>query len=375
MKFTARARDMLKALIDVSQVIGMRSTIPVLSNVKLQGGKTGVCRLEITGTDLDIEVIRMVDCDMLIPGTITMPCHPLLKALRSIEPETMIEIEVPKNGDAIIRAGRARYTLPTIESVDFPIWTHTDVSMQFTIEAAVLRGMIDDVTPCISDEETRYYLNGIFFHTTAPGQLRAVATDGHRLAMSDAVLTDPAIDLPKGIIVHRGTAKVLRKLIDKLEGPIDFTVHGMRRMSWDFGNTIVRAKGIDGTFPDYQRTVPADNNVRLTVNTQQARKALKRVMAMSEERHKHVKLSFLNGSALQLSHRQPGGGSASEEIECELTGDVDMEIGFNAGYFDEMLQSAKADVVCIEMSEPTAPTLFSSPGIPHRRFVLMPVRV
>lgn len=244
----------------------------------------------------------------------------------------------------------------------------------FTLSAAELRALIDRTRFAISTEETRYYLNGIYVHTArnmGVDVLRAVATDGHRLARFEVPLPEGAEGMP-GVIVPRKTVGELRKLID--ETAVEVTVSlSESKIRFAFDEAVLTSKLIDGTFPDYERVIPADNDKNLEVDCRTFAQAVDRVSAISTEKSRAIKLSIEKG-ALVLSASSPENGSAVEEIEAVYSS-TPLEIGFNSRYLLDILAQVEGDAVRFTMSDAASPTVVREVADGSAVYVLMPMRV
>ena len=234
-----------------------------------------------------------------------------------------------------------------------------------------MRHQIDTTRFAISTEETRYYLNGIYFHKSDSGALAAVATDGHRLALAQMSMPQGAQDLPN-IILPRKAVGELRKLLDDEEGEVNVRL-SETRAEFSFGQVRLTSKLIDGSFPDYTRVIPRGNDKVLSVDRGLFSAAVDRVSTISSEKSRSVKLS-LTENLLTLSASTPEASSAVEELEVSYSGEG-LDIGFNARYLLEIAQQIEGDVMQMALSDPGSPSLISTPGDDDNLFVLMPMRV
>jgi DNA polymerase-3 subunit beta len=272
-----------------------------------------------------------------------------------------------------IRAGRSRFTLQTLPESDFPDLAAGEMSHSFKLPAGDLKRFIDKTQFAISTEETRYYLNGIYFHTAGTAQaptLRAVATDGHRLAQLDLPLPEGAAGMP-GIIVPRKTVgEVLRLVEDGGEVLVELS-QGKIRLT--LASVVLTSKLIDGTFPDYARVIPVGNDKELVVDKKEFEQAVDRVSTVSSERGRAVKLSLTNGK-LMLSVTNPDSGSAAEEVEVEY-GSEPLDIGFNSRYLLDIAAQIDGESAVLKLADPGSPTLIQDRDPKGALYVLMPMRV
>ncbi len=295
MKLKADRATLLKALAHIQSVAEKRNTIPILANVMI-AARQG--QLSLTATDMEIAVVEEIASDISRDGATTAPAAVLYEIVRKLPEGAEVEFDHP-GGDAplALRAGRYATSLNVLPTEDFPSMTTASLPHRFRIPAGVLRGLIDRTRFAISTEETRYYLNGIYLHVTtadADGQagpmLRAVATDGHRLARVQTELPDGAAGMP-GVIVPRKTVGELRKLLDEAADDVAVSLSDTR-IQFSVGSVTLTSKLIDGTFPEYERVIPRDNDKILRVGKKDFSDAVARVAAISSERSRPVKLSL-----------------------------------------------------------------------------------
>ena len=273
-----------------------------------------------------------------------------------------------------IRAGRSRFTLQTLPESDFPDLAAGDMTHKFTLAAADLKRLIDKTQFAISTEETRYYLNGIYLHVAGSGKaqtLRAVATDGHRLAQTDLPVPAGAAGMP-GIIVPRKTVTEVQRLIEDSEAEVTIELSSAK-IRFTIGDVVLTSKLIDGTFPDYARVIPTGNDKELVVDKKDFEAAVDRVSTVSSERGRAVKLS-LSGGKLILSVTNPDSGSATEEIEVEYDADP-IDIGFNSRYLLDIAAQLDGEVAVLRLADPGSPTLIEDKDAKGALYVLMPMRV
>ncbi len=374
MKFKADRATLMKSLAHVQNVVEKRNTIPILANVLL-AVREG--RLTIAATDLEIALMEEVPAQAVRDGAITVPAATLYEIVRRQPDNAEIELDHP-GGDAqlALRAGRYSTQLVALSHEEFPKLDAGKLSHNFTLPALQLRGLIDRTRFAISTEETRYYLNGIFLHA-AEGEggpsLRAVATDGHRLARVEEPLPAGAAGMP-GVIVPRKTIAELRKLLDEVSGDIDIAL-SETRIQFTIGTMRLTSKLIDGTFPDYERVIPRGNDKTLRVNQKDFNNAVARVSAISSERHRPVKLSLAK-NLLVISAASPEQGTATEELDSDqVTYDAGpLEIGFQARYLNDVTDQIAGDVEFV-FADGAAPTLVRDPTDGGAVYVLMPMRV
>ncbi len=373
MKLTIERSALLIALGHVQSVVERRNTIPILSNVQLAAEAAGT--LSLTATDLDLAVVAQVATEVGQAGATTTPAHTLYDIVRKLPDGAQIELKLgDSDGRLAITAGRSEFMLPCLPCEDFPVIAEGDLPTQFSVGAAELKRLIDKTRFAISTEETRYYLNGIYIHHAdheGVAMLRAVATDGHRLARVDTPLPDGAADMP-GIIVPRKAINELRKLVDDTEEPVAVALSDTK-IRFSFGHTVLTTKLIDGTFPDYARVIPEGNDKVLEADNKVLSEAVDRVSTISTEKSRAIKLEVSDGK-LTLSATSPESGSAVEELPVSYHGES-VEIGFNSRYLLDIAGQVEGDIARFTMSDAVSPTIVEDGSDAASLFVLMPMRV
>ncbi|MCW2245282.1 DNA polymerase-3 subunit beta [Azospirillum fermentarium] len=365
---------LLRSLSHVQSVVERRNTIPILSNVLLQakGGE-----LSLSATDQELEIVESVPAAVNRPGSTTAPAHTLYDIVRKLPDGSQVEMDVSTDGHVLtLKAGRSQFKLACLPAADFPQLSGGEMGNSFALPANDLRALIDRTRFAISTEETRYYLNGIFLHAakahgSAPPSLRAVATDGHRLARVEVPLPEGAQGIP-GVIIPRKTVAEVRKLIDEAA---DSIVVGLSetKIRFNIDSIVVTSKLIDGTFPDYERVIPSGNDKILEVDTKAFAAAVDRVATISTEKSRAVKLAVSRGS-LTLSATSPEAGSATEELEASYD-DTALEIGFNSRYLLDITQQITGDRLSFALADAASPTIVRDMATEAALYVLMPMRV
>jgi DNA polymerase-3 subunit beta len=372
MKVTVERAALLKSLGHVHRVVERRNTIPILANVLIKAERS---KLAFKATDLDLEVAETIAAEVGPGGSTTVPAHMFYEIVRKLPEGAQIVLEASGDRAVLtIRAGRSRFTLQTLPESDFPDLTAGEMTHSFKLAAADLKRLIDKTQFAISTEETRYYLNGIYLHGAGTGKaatLRAVATDGHRLAQFELPLPAGAAGMP-GVIVPRKTVGEVQRLIEDSEAEVAIEL-SQGKIRFNIGDTVLTSKLIDGTFPDYARVIPLGNDKELMVNKKEFEHAVDRVSTVSSERGRAVKLSLSNGR-LMLSVTNPDSGSATEEIEVEY-GSEPLDIGFNSRYLLDIAAQLDGEAAVLKLADPGSPTLIQDRDSKGALYVLMPMRV
>ena len=378
MKATVERATLLKCLAHVQSVVERRNTIPILSNVLIEAGDTG---LRLMATDLDLQVVETIAAHVTSPGATTVSAHTLFDIARKLPEGAQVELSVVAE-KMTVTADRYRSNLATLPRDDFPVIAETDLPTKFMLDAAVLRRIIDGTRFAISTEETRYYLNGIFLHVIdgAEPKLRAVATDGHRLARIELDMPEGAKGMPDVIVPRKCVAEV-RKLLDEADGEVEVQLSASKirfklgdKVAGVVGGAVLTSKLIDGTFPDYSRVIPTANDRLLKIDRKSLAQGVDRVAAIATtEKTRAVKMA-LSHDKITLSVTSPENGTASEEIPADYAA-PEFEVGFNYRYLLDILDQVGTDHVDVHLADAAAPTLIRESDTSEALYVLMPMRV
>lgn len=371
MRLTCAKADLIAALSVLARVVERRSTIPILNYILIERAADGAALLR--GTDLDMEcAARLPLADGAVDATIAAPAHLMHDIARRLPDKATVTLSIDRPGDDLtISCGRMKANIHTLPPDDYPQTPGQKEPARFDLPAAALAALFGRSAFAISAEETRYYLNGAYLHP-AGDHLRAVATDGHRLARIDVDL--PADAAFAGVIVPRKACGEIVKLAEAAGKDATVAVAiDASRAGFDFGGVSIVTKTIDGTFPDYARVIPTGNGAIARIDRAALIAAVERVSTIATERGRAVKLEFADGM-LRLSAIDVDVGSAREEIECDFS-ENPVEIGFNNAYLSEMLRGMAGREVKVSMADAGAPTLFEDTSDETGLFVLMPMRV
>ena len=370
MKLTVERAALIKALGHVYRVVERRNTIPILSNVLLraEGGE-----LRLRATDLDIEVTESLPADVAAAGATSVPAHMLHDIVRKIPEGAQVSLELT-GGQVELRSGRSRFMLGALPEGDFPDLSAGEMPTAFEVDPAHLKALLGKASFAISTEETRYYLNGIYLHAFADAEgtvLRAVATDGHRLARIQVPAPAGSERMP-GVIVPKKAVAEVQKLVDEAEEPVRVEL-SPAKVRFTFADVVLTSKLIDGTFPDYQRVIPTGNDKELRVPRSEFAKSVDRVATVASERGRAVKLGIEPGR-LTLTVTNPDSGSATEEVEVGYDAPP-LDIGFNARYLMEVVGQIEGEEAELMLADPGSPTLIRDPSSDSALYVLMPMRI
>lgn len=372
MKFTIERASLLKTLSHMQSIVEKRNTIPVLSNVRIEALES---EISFKATDMDTEITEIAEATVSETGATTAPAHMLYDIVRKLSDGSDVEITFPdEKGQLTIASGRSKFSLSTIGVEDFPVISGDALPISFMMEKEELKDVIDRTKFAVSTEETRYYLNGVYMHAKKEGEakvLRVVATDGHRLACVESPLPQGAENLA-GVIIPRKTVTEVRKLLDD-NGADNITVSmSENKVRFAFNDVTLTSKLIDGTYPDYERVIPTDNDKNLELGVKDLASAVDRVSVVAE-RTRAIKM-ITGSSKVTIATSSPDLGSASEEVEAKYEGDS-IEIGYNFRYLLDILNEIKGDSVRVSFTDGTSPSVIHDTSDSSAIYVLMPMRV
>lgn len=361
--------DIYNGLIKTQSIIEKRSTMPILSNVLLEAKDN---TLRIKATDLEISVDIIHPAKVVKDGSLTVPGKKLFEMVKEIETSELKLSKKDNNNYLELRSGKAVFNILSLPSEEFPSFSQYKDQIFFKLPAKAVSKMIEKTIYAVSTDEIRYTLNGIFIEKEG-SLLRMVATDGHRLSLMN--FNDPSlkeVEIGKGVIMPKKGAGELKKLLDDTNEDLMLSVKGGNGV-FKIGNTVLVIRMIDGEFPDYRQVLPEKGESEAKVNRELLLKVLRRVSIFSSEKSKGVKLSFKNGQ-LDVFTANTEIGEASESIEAEFSG-KEIEIGFNARYFIDILNSISEEDVKIEIKDEFGPVLIKGINGEDHLSIIMPMRL
>lgn len=365
MKLTAPREELLAPLQDVIGVVERRQTMPVLANVLLA---TREGRLSITGTDLEVELVATSQAVVQDGGNVTVPGRKLLDIIRAL-PEGA-SVTLTTEGERVtLRAGRSRFTLSSLPAADFPLIEEIGAKQSLVAEQSELRRLIDKTHFAMAQQDVRYYLNGLLLETEGPA-LRAVATDGHRLALAETRLREPSLALQQVILPRKGVLELQRILGGA--GNVELAI-GDKHIRAEIGDIRFTSKLIDGRFPEYGRVIPTAPARLVEADRELLRQALQRTAILANEKYRGVRLSART-HLLTVQAHNPEQEEAEDQVEVSYDGE-DVEIGFNVNYLLDALGAIEDDKVQIGLTDSNSSCLIHAPGVTHTRYVVMPMRL
>ncbi len=377
MKLTIERAALLKALGHVQSVVERRNTIPILSNVLLSANDGHVA---FSATDLDMEIADSSPARIEGNGQITAPAHTLYEIVRKLPEGADVSLSYTGEDPRLtVQAGRSRFNLPVLPAGDFPMMSSDGLSDPIDIDTNDLVRLIDKTRFAISTEETRYYLNGLYVHAVVEdgvSKLRAVATDGRRLALAEMPAPEGFSGTP-GVIIPRKTINEARRLMDDAGETVTMGVSA-QKVRFGFDHAAMTSKVIDGSFPPYERVIPRDNKRVLTLDNALFAAAVDRVATISTEQSRAVRLAVESGR-MTLMVRNMDAGQAVEELEIDYEGEP-FEIGFNARYILDVTAQIGGEIAEFRFADQPGgaalmdPTLVLDPTDAGVQYVLMPLR-
>ncbi len=366
MKLTAAREDFLAPLQSVIGVVERRQTMPVLANVLLSARDN---RLSITGTDLEVELVatRMVSVQQA--GDITIPGRKLLDIFKALPEKTSVTLST--EGERVsIRGGRSRFSLTSLPATDFPVIEEINAQQTLTLEQGEFRRLIDKTHFSMAQQDVRYYLNGLLLETDGKS-LRAVATDGHRLAICEMALKEQAKSGQQQVIVPRKGVLELQRILGT-DGSIELAI-GTNHVRAQIGDIRFTSKLIDGRFPEYGRVIPASPSKKVEADRESLRAALQRTAILSNEKYRGIRLTARTDLLVIQAHN-PEQEEAEDQVEVSYKGD-EVEIGFNVNYLLDALAAIETEKVEIGLTDANSSCLIYAPGTTHTRYVVMPMRL
>ena len=367
MHFTIQREALLKPLQLVAGVVERRQTLPVLSNVLLvvEGQ-----HLSLTGTDLEVELIGRVALEEKAePGEITVPARKLMDICKSLPADALIDIRLEEQ-KVLIKAGRSRFTLSTLPANDFPTSEEGQASLVINLPQTKVRRLIERTSFAMAQQDVRYYLNGMLLEVGA-NVLRAVATDGHRLAMCSLSAPIEQQEKHQIIVPRKGILELARLLTDQdAEVAIVLGQHHIRATTSELTFT---SKLVDGKFPDYERVLPKGGDKLVVADRQTLREAFTRTAILSNEKYRGIRLQLESG-LLKIQANNPEQEEAEEEVAVDYAGG-NLEIGFNVSYLLDVMSVMVTDKVRLILSDSNSSALVQEFDNDESAYVVMPMRL
>lgn len=366
MKITINREMLLGPLQTVTSVVERRQALPILSNLLIvaEAGK-----LTLTATDMEVEVVVQLESPVTMPGSATVPARKLIDICRSLPNDTEIQLEA-KDSKVTVKCGRSRFSLTTLPASEYPSLGDTQPMLSFSIAGEMLKALLESTQFAMAHQDVRYYLNGLLLEISAQ-TVRAVATDGHRLALRDAECQTATAETLQIIVPRKGISELLR-LLAETGGPVELQISS-NHLRVTQAQRQLTTKLIDGKFPDYLRVLPLKGDKCVVADRESLRQGLARTSILSNEKFRGVRLGLKKHAIHALAHN-PEHEEAEEEIEVAYDG-AEMEIGFNVVYLLDVLSVIKTEKVMMELSSPEKSCLIHPDGDTTSKYVVMPMRL
>jgi len=368
MKFSIQRETLLKPLQTIVGVVERRQTLPVLSNILVAVSND---KLSMTATDLEVEMIASVPLENAEPGDITIPARKIVDICRALPDGATVQISLDTEKERVtVRSGKSRFNLTTLPITDFPSVDEITSQFEFSLPQNVLKRLIEKTSFAMAQQDVRYYLNGLLLEISN-GIVRAVATDGHRLALSSHDCDVSPADTVQIIVPRKGVSELV-KLLEDSDEPVQIQVSN-NHIKIKLNDFIFTSKLIDGRFPDYERVIPKNSDKHITAHRELLRHALLRTSILSNEKYRGIRLRLSN-NLIQAQANNPEMEEAEEEIEVSYTGG-DLEIGFNVSYFLDALATIADDSVAIELGDANSSCVIRPQEDSSCTYVIMPMRL
>jgi DNA polymerase-3 subunit beta len=365
MKLTAGREALLKPLQAVIGVVERRQTMPVLANVLLVA-KNG--EVAITATDLEVELVAVTEVRVDAPGEVTVPGRKLLDICRALPDDA--EIAISQSGDKLsVKSGRSKFSLTTLPAAEFPTVDDINATQSISVPQEALARLMEKTHFSMAQQDVRYYLNGLLLETSGKS-LRAVATDGHRLALAEVVLDSGKMPEQQVIVPRKGVLELQRLMGG--DGKLEIEL-GSNHVRIQLDGIRFTSKLIDGRFPEYDRVIPQDTDNALSADRIAFRSALQRTAILSNEKYRGIRL-IIRDKGMVLQAHNPEQEEAEEELEIEYSGD-EIEIGFNVNYLLDALGAIESDQVSLALVDGNSSCLLREPGKDDCKYVVMPMRL
>ena len=366
MKTTIKREDLLGPLQQVIGAVERRQTLPILGNVLLKstGGD-----ITVTATDLEIEMVSNVAAEGSEDFQTTIPARKLLDICKALPDGSSINFNIEENRVSL-NSARSRFTLASLPARDFPGLDEIEEQLSFSIPQSQFKALFDKTSFAMAQQDVRYYLNGILLELSA-GKIKLVATDGHRLALSEVEL-DTGVEEDRQLIIPRKAVLELARLLDASDSPAK-SVLIQNHLRVEAGALVFTTKLIDGKFPDYQRVIPVDGNKTMEVDRETLKQSMSRIAILSNEKYRGIRLTLSNGN-LSIQANNPDQEEAEEELQVEYD-EADMEIGFNVTYLIDVLNVLNSEKVQIRLKDSNSSAIMSDSKDSSSLYVVMPMRL
>ena len=371
MKIALPRSELQRGLARVQAIVERRNSMPILANALLRAEAPN--QLELVATDLEVGVRSRHEVDIEEPGAVTASARKLFEIIREL-PDEVVHLSSKDNGYLEVRCARSRFTLAGAAAEEFPSLPELAPGEIARVQAAVLSSMIERTIYAASTDETRYNLNGVYFQVLEEdGKLRMVATDGHRLAMVDRLVSEGGRGIASGVILPRKALGELKRLVDEEDADeIELGFEGTHALVRRGDVTLVM-RLIDGEFPNYGQVLPKAPGRCLTLSAETLTQVIRRVSLLSAERSRAIRVEFSDGK-ITVSSNNPDLGEATEELDVDYSGDA-LSIGFNARYLLDALGAFRTKEIEVSFDDELSPVVLRPTEDAETTAVVMPMRL
>lgn len=360
-------REILLAPVSmVAGIVERRQTLPILSYLLLRAEAGNVV---LAGTDLEVELVVTIAGDVVAPGAVTVPARKLLDICRALAEGTVLKLG-SEGGRVVVRGGKSRFALATLPAEDFPKIETSGFERVLSVQAGKLRTMLEATAFCMAQQDVRYYLNGLYLEI-GDGNIRAVATDGHRMAVAvdgSGGQTEKAVQ----IIVPRKAVQEILRLVPTTEELVHLDM-STNHIRLELDGAVFTSKLIDGKFPDYTKVIPTAQSKRVTLDRQLFRESLGRVAILANEKYRGVRLNLEDGR-LHITAHNPEQEEAVEELETGYSGEP-LEIGFNVNYLIDAVNAIDTQDVVLGLNDASSSCTLRSADERETQYIIMPMRL
>ena len=371
MKFQISKIQLFKSITHLQSIVDKKNSLPILSNILIEAKNSN---LILSSTDMDISIVDKLNCDIIEEGSTTINSQIFYDIIRKIDDSSTIEI-ISNNGKILtLRADGSRFSLACLPKEDFPIIDLSNNGASIKINSKILFKLIDKTKFAISNEETRYFLNGLYFNIHEEDSntiLTLVGTDGHRLAKFSHKI-DNKVDNVSGVIIPKKTIFELSKLLSDIDEDIEMIIDS-NKVIFYINEIVFVSKLIDGSFPDYKRVIPNENNNILEIDREKLLAAVDRVSTIANEKSPVIKFKLLK-DVINLNTVNTENSTATEDIILDYKGD-EFEIGFNSKYIMDIVNNLEDEKISINFKDGSSPIIANEKSNSNLVYVLMPMRV
>ncbi len=375
MEFSIDTDELTKGLYRAQGIVEKKTAMPILSNVLIEARSDG--RVVVTATDLEVGVSGEHEADVSSPGSITISARHLYDIIRSL-PKGTVDIERMDNHWARIKSNvegrKIEYKMMGMSPEDFQILPDVSKAKLFKVEPGVLKNMIEKTSYAVSNDETRYNLNGAYLESHGNGEFRMVATDGHRLSMLDSKLCEQqeGFSSEAGVIIPRKGLLEIKRLLDDVKNECMMGLDGSN-LIFKMDNVSVVMRLIDGKFPDYKHVIPSKQKIEITLERKKLMDSFRRISILSNDKNLGIRI-ILEDDSLKISTSNPDLGEAVEELEVEGI-DEKITIGFNTKYLLDALSSIDTEKVLVSFEDDLSPCMIRPTSEEKYTCVVMPMRI